>query len=119
MIGTYTVTLIASDVSCSDSIHKTIVVIDLTAVKENQLSSFVNVAYDNGQVYLVFSLSASTQVNIKLYNMLGEEISAQNNLHVKNDRIKLDIPASSTGIYVAVSEMTNALISKKIFLPSK
>ena len=51
-------------------------------------------------------------------------------LSVKNDRIKLNIPGTSAGIYIAVlafaerfgetrSEMPDAIISKKIFIPAK
>jgi PKD repeat protein len=119
--GTYTVTLIALDGACSDTLYKTIEVVNSNplVVNGNQsLPSSVNVLYDNGEVFLLFSLDKKTQVNISVYNMMGEKISSQNNLLVKNEKIKLDLPAVSAGIYIAVSDMGDAAISKKIFIPA-
>jgi len=118
--GTYTVTLIASDGTCSDSTHQVIVVVNSNPLAVNSnpsLSNSVNVLYDNGEVFLLFSLDQKTQINISVYNMIGEKISSQNNLLVKNEKIKLDLPTLSAGMYIAVSDMGNAIISKKIFLP--
>jgi len=117
--GTYTVTLISSAGPCSDVAYNTIVVVNSnpTALKDNFSSSQVNVVYDNSDVFLQFTLNHETQVNIRVYNMIGEVISSQNNLLIKNQKVKLDIPNVSAGIYIAVSEMTDAIVSKKIILP--
>ncbi len=42
---------------------------------------------------------------------------AKNNLLLKNDRVKLDFPPASVGMYIAVSEMTDAMVSRKIIIP--
>lgn len=119
--GTYTVALMSDDGLCSDTLTKTIVVINSnpTALNGSPSASDINVAYENGDVYLLFSLNKATQVNISVYNMLGEEIFAKNNLVVQNEKIKLDLSIASSGIYIAVSEMTDAVISKKIFFPAR
>jgi hypothetical protein len=119
VVGNYTVILISSNVPCADTAYSSIVVVNSnpTALVGNQSLTSINVAYDNGQVFLLFSLSQETKVNISVYNLIGEVIATQHNLLVKNDRIKLDIPASPSGIYIAVSEMKDAVVSKKIFIP--
>ncbi len=122
--GTYTVTLIASDGTCSDSIHQIITVVNSnpTSVNTIQSSSSVNVVYDNGEVFLLFALDKTTPVNISVFNMIGEKIYSQNNLFIKNDKIKLNLNNPSAGIYIAVSEIgmssDSYLISKKIFIPA-
>jgi len=121
MTGTYSVTLISSHGACSDSAHGTIAVTNSnpTGISENQSASGIHVAYDHGQVFLVFALNQETQVNISVFNMLGEEIFAQHDLQVKQQRVKLDFPAISGGIYIAVSEMKDAVVSKKIIIPAR
>ena len=117
--GTYKVTLISSNAPCSDTAYGTIVVVNSnpTGLNGNQSAANINVAYDNGQVFLLFSLHQQTKVNISVYNVLGEELFSQNNLLVKNEKVKLNFPSTSVGIYIAVSEMKNAIVSKKIFIP--
>lgn len=117
--GTYTVTLISSNGPCADTTFNTVFVTNSnpTALNTDQYSSHINVGYEHGDVYLIFSFSKATQVNIHVYNMLGEEIFSKNNQIVKEDKIRLDLPSSAAGVYIAVSEMTDALVSKKIILP--
>jgi hypothetical protein len=78
--------------------------------------------YDNGEVFLLFALDKTTPVNISVFNMIGEKIYSQNNLFMKNDKIKLNLNNPSAGIYIAVSEIgmssDSYLISKKIFIPA-
>ncbi len=117
--GSYTVTLISSDGPCSDTTTASIVVVNSnpTGLNTGNYSSQVNVIYENGEVYLLFSLSNATRVNISVYNLLGEEIFFEKDLQVKNDKIKLDIPVLSAGVYVAVSEFIDERVSKKFILP--
>lgn len=116
--GTYTVTLVSSDGVCSDSVTSTVYVNSTpTALNESNSSSGISVVYDKGEVFLLFSLETGTQVNIAVYNMIGEQVFSKNNLFVKNSKIKLDLPSSSIGIYIAVSEMENAVVSKKVVFP--
>ena len=117
--GTFTVTLISSDAPCADTAYATVVVSNSnpTALPGDPTSSLVNVGYENGEVYLLFSLSKETQVNISVYNMMGQEILSKPNLLVKDDRVKLDLPSSAVGVYIAVSQMTETAVSKKILIP--
>ncbi|MBI4947296.1 MAG: PKD domain-containing protein [Bacteroidetes bacterium] len=118
--GTYTVTLSAFDGNCSDTINKTIMVVNSNPLFANEHSpqySSVAVIYESGEVFLLFSLDKKTQVNISVYNMIGEKISSQSNLYVKDEKIKLNLPTLSAGIYIAVSDMGDATISKKILIP--
>ncbi len=117
--GTYTVTLISSEAPCVDSIKQSIVVVNSppTSASNTINSNSINVVYENGDVYLQFNLAAETNVNIKVYNMIGEIVSAQENLFVKHGKVKLEIPTSAIGIYIAVSEFIDTKISKKIIIP--
>jgi hypothetical protein len=130
LVGTFTVSLVSSNAaSCSDVAHKTIVVVNSnpTALLENDPSLSVNVIYENGEIFLQFSLAQATPVDIRVYNAIGEKIISQNNLIVKNEKVKLSFPSSAAGIYVAVSEMASngaagkehIMVSKKIVIPSR
>ena len=119
--GTYTVTLIVSNGSCSDTSRKIIFVVDslnLTSVSQIINSSSVNIVYENGTIYLAFDLPEVEDVNIGVYNLLGEKIFGENAYYIQKTKIKLDVPNVSTGIYIAVAQMTDAVISKKfLFRP--
>jgi PKD repeat protein len=118
--GTYTVTLISSNGNCSDSSHKTIVVVDslnanlTSVVSQDQNSSSVNVIYDQGEIYLAFGLPDAEDVCISVYNLIGEKIYSENVFHVQENRIKLNLENIPSGIYIAVARMPDAVISKKI-----
>lgn len=116
--GTYTVTLIASDGLCSDTVSYTLVVIGSpTSIPYTSIPyTSVQVLYENGEVFLAFDLPEATDITIRVYSMVGEKIVAQNKLNVKNEKIKLALPNPSAGIYMAVSEMQKTIISKKIIL---
>ena len=117
--GTYLVILTSSDNGCSNSTSKNVVVINSnpTVLSENDPSSNVSVVYDKGDIYLQFSFSSETMVDISVYNMMGQQIFTQNDLQVRDSRVKLEFPSSAAGIYIAISEIRDALISKKIIIP--
>jgi PKD repeat protein len=119
LVGSYTVTLVSYNGYCSDTTFSKIIVINSipTGLNVNQPNTSISVVYDNGQVFLLFSLSEETRVDISIYNVLGEELFSQNNLVVKKDKIKLNFSPSSIGVYIAISEMKDAIVSKRIFIP--
>ncbi len=115
--GTYTASLISSDNLCSDTASYTIVVMD-SLVNSIPYTSIpytsIKVLYENGEIFLSFSLEKTTQMNISVYNMIGAQISLQNNLNVKNEKIRLALPGHSEGVYLVVFKMPDAVISRKI-----
>lgn len=119
--GTYTVMLISADGPCSDTTYNTIEVVSSnpTALNQSQYNSNINVGYENGGVFLIFTLGKETRVNISVYNMLGDELFSRNDLLVKNAKIRLELPSTAAGVYIAVSEMTDAIVSKKIIIPAR
>ena len=76
--------------------------------------STVNVIYGNGEIYLAFDLQESKDLSITIYSMLGEKIVAEEVKHVQKNKIKLSIDNFPSGIYVAVADMKNAVIARKI-----
>ncbi len=119
--GNYTVTMVASDGTCSDTVHAEIVVVDSTFTtsvnNSNSFSNDVKVLYDGSDVCLSFHFDKATDVNIYVYNLLGEKIVELDSLYVQDQIIKL--PVMLGGIYVAVAETSKAIISKKIFVTSR
>jgi len=118
--GIYAVTQMVSNGTCRDTSYAHIVVVDslnTTGIQDPEAGSSVNVVYENGQVFLLFSLNRETRVNITVYNALGENIFSQNNLLVKKEKIKLNFSSASMGVYIAVSEMNDKVISRKIVIP--
>ncbi|MBI3503154.1 MAG: PKD domain-containing protein [Bacteroidetes bacterium] len=120
-VGTYTVMLIAQNGNCSDTSYKVIEVIydNLTGANVLFTSSDVNVMYGNGEVYLDFDLPAITDVSISIYSLLGEKIGTQYEEHIRKKRVRLETSLLSAGIYISVSSMKEAVISKKIMLPGR
>lgn len=120
-IGTYTVMLIVSNGTCFDTAFQAIVVINSnpTAVSQLTNSSWVNVLYENGEVFLAFDLPAAKDVSISVYNLLGEKIFFQHVYRVQKNKIKLNTENVSAGIYVSIADMKDAVIAKKIIIPSR
>jgi len=118
-IGTYTAMLIVSNGSCLDTAYKTIVVISSNpaAVTEITNPSLVNVAYENGEVFLLFNLPAAKDVSISIYNLLGEKVMMQNEQQVQKNKIRLRMENLSAGIYISIADMGDAVIARKIILP--
>ena len=119
--GTYTVTLIASDSLCVDTISYTIVVLDSLLTPINHLPAqagqpSVQVLYENGEVFLLFDLPAKKDVSISIYNAVGEKILVQNVKQIQKSKVNLRIHDFSSGIYIAVAEMNDAVIARKIMV---
>ncbi len=121
--GTYTTMLVVSNGTCLDTSYKNIVVIysvDTTGVHDlNSSASSMNIIYSNGEVFLDFDLPQAQDVCISIYNTVGERLLVQNVKEVRKNRIKLDVSNFASGIYVSVADMGNAVLAKKLILPSR
>ncbi|MBI4931935.1 MAG: T9SS type A sorting domain-containing protein [Bacteroidetes bacterium] len=119
--GTYLTMLVAYSGVCSDTTYKMMEVINSlsTGIAGISSSSSVNVLYENGEVFLAFDLPQATDITISVYSMLGEKIFSQNVFHIQKNRSKLPLSTISSGIYVAVASMADAIISKKILITGR
>jgi hypothetical protein len=119
VIGTYTVMLVATDSVCYDTAYYVVIVDNAISANENNSSNTFNVLYENGDVYVSFSLEKRTNVKITVFNTLGEKLFGLNNLSVKDEKIKLPLKNASAGIYIAVTQINGATISKKLIIPAR
>jgi len=78
--------------------------------------SGLQVVHEGNEVFLLFSFDKETKANISVYNMMGEKVSSQNDVLVQNERVKLDIPNSSAGIYIVVTELNDSGIVRKVLV---
>ena len=120
--GTYTVMLVVSNGTCWDTSYAHILVLDsvlTTGIHNLTSSSSIKVIYDNGEVFLAFDLPEVQDVSISVYSALGAKLFVQNVEGVQRNLIKLDMNDFAAGIYISVADMSNAILAKKIVIPSR
>lgn len=98
--GTYTVTLIASNGSCTDTSYSVLTVLsDYQGIADEGSSFDAQLLYGPGEVYIAFTGSAE-DVNISIYNSLGQQISDTYFARVSDETKQLVIPTlPGTGVY--------------------
>lgn len=90
-----------------------------TGITEKELSSGMNVIYDNGEVYLDFDLSHATDAAINVYSLVGDKIFTKDVYHIQKNRIKLDLQDISQGVYVVRMNSFGAAGLQELFISKK
>jgi PKD repeat protein len=119
--GTFTVTMIASEELCADTLTSTVIVFDNVGVDElGDNNSNVNIYQQNGQTVVAFDLSESSNATITLHDMLGREVMNPIQLNdVKQRKVILPISSSISGIHTVGVYMNNKKLSKKLYYHSR
>jgi len=111
-VGTYVV-IISDDNSCEQSID---VIVDgtTTAVDDLDIISLFNLSPNptNGEIFLDLTLSQSSNINISVYNILGQSIY-NNSYKGLNFQEKLDLSAEPSGTYFVRVHNENGQSTKK------
>lgn len=113
--GIFTVTLISSNGTCSDTVTFAVTVLSVpfgTGMNESSLSQFITVTSENDLILLDFDLPASTAVRISIVNVLGQSVFEQAATAHKN-RVRIPFEAAG-GIYFVTVSTNEELFVKKI-----
>ncbi|MEO6883928.1 MAG: PKD domain-containing protein [Bacteroidia bacterium] len=114
--GIYTVTLIASNENCEDSIQKIITILDnSTGIKSiNPLQNLVKLVTTPNGYYLNFSFQNLSDVIISAINMLGQKIISDEEIKVQNNNVKINFSPAAKGIYYINVRKGNQNIGFKV-----
>lgn len=117
--GIYTVTLIVTDGNCSDTVTHTIVVSSsVVAGIENHgdiLNNGISFANNNNVLDVIFNLKTVTNINISVYNSIGQQVFDDHKTSVYKSRLTYDFNSRSKGIYyMKVTVEGQGVIVKKI-----
>jgi hypothetical protein len=117
--GTYTVTLIVSDGTCTDTVTQTIVVINAaspTGVIEAVLANQIHVFSDNTNQTLVltFNFTTTEKVKIQILNSLGQRVVSDREEYVQKSKVLFDFTDKSKGVYYVSIQVGKELIMRKV-----
>jgi len=114
--GNFTVTLVTSDGSCSDTLHHVIVVIPLVTGIHNLAmpDQGVQVKSENGSYFVEFNLSEATNAVISVYDAVGQKVSDDLSVHAFQNKVQVSLPNLARGVYFISVSMNGKVISKKI-----
>ncbi|MEW6470604.1 MAG: PKD domain-containing protein, partial [Bacteroidota bacterium] len=117
--GNYTVTLVASDNSCYDTVSYIVVVLDslLTTIPAAGTGNNFSAVYSNGEILLSFDLKEKEDVIVSVYNILGEKTYSNRFASVQKNVFRISSTGFSQGAYLILAETGSAVISRKILLP--
>ncbi|MFH1321670.1 MAG: T9SS type A sorting domain-containing protein [Bacteroidota bacterium] len=81
----------------------------------NNLNDRINIlsTFSEG-VYVQFNFDGRTKIVISVYNILGQKVMNDIEEYMTSDRIKLNLPDDSKGVYTLRIKVKNQFISKKI-----
>ena len=117
MPGTYTITMDAINANCNDTTKTTqsIKVEATTGIKQVSGSGDITLSTDASGNYIQFNYTNQTQVNITVYNVLGQVLLNNASLHVVNDKIYLNVTNDKNQVlYVTITNVTtNQQVTKK------
>ncbi|MEI6487951.1 MAG: M4 family metallopeptidase [Bacteroidota bacterium] len=115
--GTYTVTLLVSTGSCTDSISQTITIYGLGVDNGSSLADFELLPNPtDGKFELRFTKLGNESVSIKIINTLGQTMLKElRHLSSGRNSITFDLSDFSNGIYfVQINDSNNFTINKRI-----
>ena len=119
--GTYEVTMVASEFDCSDTLTKTVLVVDNVGIVElDNNQDLIKVYQQFGQTFVEFDLAEAQDAVITMSDMIGRDVIEPLKLsEVKNRRIQLDLPSDLVGIYTVSVLTGNRKLSKKLYFADR
>jgi PKD repeat protein len=119
MPGIYTVTLLAINASCGDTVssQQVITVNATTGIAAALAANDIVLAKDQAGVYVQFNFTNQTKVSINVYNAIGQALLSDARLAVVNDKIYLNLNnAKDQMIFVSISNLDkNTQVIKKLY----
>jgi len=117
--GTYTATLIAINGICQDTFMYNIIILNYHPVSIQEtvdINDQITIFPDDNGVYIEFSFDQLTNLKLSVYNLLGQKVTADNNIRVKQDRTRLNLPNKVRGIYFIKIEMGEDIFTRKLVM---
>ncbi len=116
--GSYEVQLVASDNPCSDTLSKTITVIDNVGIEsEIQKKADIRIYQLNGEVFVEFDLNISMDAQINVYDIMGRKvIPGETVLNARDQKIRLNLPGNLNGVYTVNVNTDDSNVSEKLYL---
>ena len=118
--GSYSLVTTSGDTlaaGCSDTSYSFCVT--MSSINESALGKSSIVIFPNptkGILYLNIHLKKPGELNIKVYNMLGEIVTQMNTLHSSEDILRMDLTSQANGIYYVEIKTDSDVIVKKVSL---
>jgi hypothetical protein len=100
--GTYTVTLVASNGTCTDSSSQIVVVEGTsiaTGINEEHANSTITLAANNEVVDLSFSMDRETAIEVEVYSVSGQKVMPDRTQKVFRNKLSYDFSSLSPGVY--------------------
>lgn len=115
--GTYTVTLVASDGNCTDTIIKPVVVLG-GALGINELSFGDQIkigTINNNTIDLIFNMSKITNIDIEVFNSIGQQVFQTQQVKAFKNRISFNFEDKAKGIYyIKMLADSGVIVVKKV-----
>ena len=119
--GTYSVSMIASEGICSDTIEKTVVVIDNVGINDlTQNDEKIRIYQQNGKTYVQLNFNEPTDATIMMHDVLGRStITPVNIVGATQKRVTLDVPSDIFGVYTISVITADDKVSEKFYYAQK
>ncbi|HHZ65224.1 MAG TPA: PKD domain-containing protein [Flavobacteriales bacterium] len=118
--GTYNVTMVASNANnCSDTSYKSTVVMDSPLVGignelTDDLSLKVTYITNGDGLFAEFSFEEPTSVNLRIFNILGQEVSRLDDVKVLRNTVKIMGAQKTIATYLIRVDTESGSASKKV-----
>ena len=89
-----------------------------TGIGDNSLENSFDIYPNptNGEFALIFKLNEPRDMNIKIMNIIGEEVFASAFAQVKNQTVNFDLNSVASGVYFVTIQSGDEMVSKKIVI---
>ena len=117
--GSFTVTLISSDGSCSDTAFGKVVVINTTGFNENQINTLNFEIYPNPTnriLTLKINKPNTDQISINIFNILGEKVNVPELDESLEEIYEIDVTGQHEGVYFLQIVSDNKNVVKKFVI---
>jgi PKD repeat protein len=111
--GSYTVELVAADITCSDVARKVILVMMPTSISKQELSNAVTIINSGQDVRVKFDLYQAENAEINLFNIEGKLLSTKK-AEVFQGSEEVDLNGFASGIYLVEVKIKENSVIKKI-----
>ena len=115
--GTYEVMMVASEAPCSDTLFKTVVVIDNVGIDEDlNGNEGIQIYQLSNETFVEFNLPTSKSATIMMHDVVGRSIIDPITVrNAKDQKVKLNVPQETFGIYTISVLTENDKFSKKLY----
>ncbi len=115
--GTFSVMMVAIDGVCSDTVHKTIEVVNNVGIEELLASDeLVKIFQQYDRTFVEFNFDSPVNATILMHDVLGKSVIAPMNIsEATKQRVELNTPEHLFGIYTISVIAGEQTFSKKIY----